>query len=67
MNSLLKTVTRQRRDCDLNAGPSAPESSTLSTRLPSHPAYIGKNILHSRIVSFIDGLSERSCVVITAQ
>ena len=28
--------TRQRRDCDLNPGPSAPESSTLTTRLPSH-------------------------------
>jgi len=25
--SLPKTVTRQRRDCDLNPGPSAPESS----------------------------------------
>ena len=25
MNSLLKTVTRQRRDCDLNPGPSANE------------------------------------------
>ena len=38
MNSLPKTVTRQRRDCDLNPGPSAPESSTLKcTRLPSHP------------------------------
>jgi len=24
-------------DCDLNPGPSAPESSTLTTRLPSHP------------------------------
>jgi len=23
--------------CDLNPGPSAPESSTLTTRLPSHP------------------------------
>jgi len=32
--SLPKTVTRQRRDCDLNPGPSAPESSTLTTRLP---------------------------------
>ena len=31
------TVTRQRRGCDLNLGPSAPESSTLTTRLPSHP------------------------------
>ena len=39
VNSLAKpkTVTRQRRDCDLNPGPSAPESSTLTTRLPSHP------------------------------
>ena len=37
VNSLPKTVTRQRRDCDLNLGPSAPESSTLTTRLPSHP------------------------------
>ena len=35
MNSLPKTVTRQRRGCDLNPGPSAPESSTLTTRLPS--------------------------------
>jgi len=37
VNSLPKTVTRQRRDCDLNPGPSAPESRTLTTRLPSHP------------------------------
>jgi len=34
VSSLPKTVTRQRRDCDLNPGPSAPESSTLTTRLP---------------------------------
>ena len=33
MNSLPKTVTRQRRGCDLNPGPSAPGSSTLTTRL----------------------------------
>ena len=32
-----KTATRQRRDCDLKPGPSAPESSTLTTRLPTHP------------------------------
>jgi len=32
VNSLPKTVTRQRRDCDLNPGP-----STLTTRLPSRP------------------------------
>jgi len=36
VNSLPKTVTRQRRGCDLKPGPSAPESSTLATRLPSH-------------------------------
>jgi len=39
VNSLPKTVTRQRRDCDLNPGPSAPESSTLTTRLPSSNDY----------------------------
>jgi len=37
VNSLPKTVTRQRSGCDLSPGPSAPESSTLTTRLPSHP------------------------------
>ena len=37
VNSLPKTVTRQRCDCDLNPGPTVPESSTLTTRLPSHP------------------------------
>jgi len=37
VNSLPKTVTRQRRDCDLNPCSSEPESSTLTTRLPSHP------------------------------
>ena len=36
VNSLPKTVTRQRRGCDLNPGPSVPESSMLTTRLPSH-------------------------------
>jgi len=34
VNSLPKTVTRQRRGCDLNPGPSAPESSTLTTEPP---------------------------------
>jgi len=33
VNSLPKTVTRQRRGCDLNPGPSAPQTSTLTTRL----------------------------------
>jgi len=38
VNSFPKTVTRQRRGCDLNPGPTAPESSTLTTRLLSHPS-----------------------------
>ena len=37
--SLPKTVTLQHRSCDLNAGPSAPESSMLTTLLPSHPFF----------------------------
>jgi len=37
VNSLPKTVTRQRRGCDLNPGPSAPDPSTLTTRLPVEP------------------------------
>ena len=36
VNSLLKTVTRQRRGCDLNPGPSVLESSPLTTPLLSH-------------------------------
>ena len=39
VNSLPKTVTRQRRGCDLNPSPTAPESSMLSTRLPSPHTY----------------------------
>jgi len=39
VNSLPKTVTRQRRGCDLNPSPTAPETSTLTTRLPSHPKF----------------------------
>jgi len=43
VSSLPKTVTRQRRGCDLNPGLSAPESSMLTTRLPSHPSSRGYN------------------------
>jgi len=42
VNSLPKTVTQQRRGCDLNPGPSAPESSTLSIRLTSYPGLQAK-------------------------
>ena len=47
VNSLPKFVTRQRRDCDLNPGPTAYESSTLITRLPSHLVDCYCVILHS--------------------
>ena len=36
MSSLPKIVSRHRRDCDLNPGTSAPESSMLTTLQPSH-------------------------------
>jgi len=45
VNSLPKTVTRQRRGCDLNPDPSAPESSTLTTRLQSHPIGYYKTVI----------------------
>jgi len=54
VNSLPKTATRQRRDCDLKPGPSAPESSTLTTRLPSHPV----KFTVADLKSDFDGLHE---------
>jgi len=48
VNSLPKIVTRQRRDCDLNPCPSEPESSTLTTRLPSHPV-ADLNVVNSAV------------------
>ena len=41
VNSLPKTVTRQRRDSDFNPGRPAPESSTLTIQLLSHPLEVG--------------------------
>jgi len=46
VNSLPKNVTRECRGCDLNTGPSAPESSTLTTRLLSQPTCVVQNIRH---------------------
>ena len=45
VNSLPKTVTGQRRGCDLNPGHTATESSTLTTRIPSHPSDCTRNNL----------------------
>jgi len=49
VNSLPKTVTRQRRGCDLNPDPLAPESSTLTTRLPSHLDFNGHVVNDSNL------------------
>jgi len=50
VNSLPKTATWQRRGCDLNPGPSVPESSTLTTRLPRHPGIKRKQKLDGKPV-----------------
>jgi len=65
VKSLPKTVTGQRRDCDLNPGPSAPESSTLTTRIPSHPRYTGSaktegHILKTTILSNLSRFKKSS-------
>jgi len=59
VNSLPKTVTRQRRDCDLNLCPSAPESSTLSTRPTRRYAQkynVGLLTRYSRFIELYDKL-----------
>jgi len=48
VNSLPKTVTRQRRDCDLNPCPTAPESSTLTYRATDT---IDPNVGNSRVAT----------------
>jgi len=57
VNSLPKTVTRQCRDCDLNLGPSAPESSTL----PSHPCYKLQSGLCIELWDSFDACDVSSC------
>ena len=62
VNSLPKTVTRQRRDRDLNPDPSAFESSTLTTRLPSqwsHPVVVSTIIIIIIIITAASGLARR--------
>ena len=49
VNSLPKTVTRQRSECDLDPGPSEPESSTLTARLPSHLQRFEVILLSSKV------------------
>ena len=54
VNSLPKTVTWQRRNCDLNPGPFVPESSMLTIRLLSHP--LGYRATRSAGIIAISGL-----------
>jgi len=68
VNSLSKTVTRQRRDCDLNPGPTAPESSTLNTRLPTTEQPVTNQehivrILENLTMVLIDGVREMSTCI----
>ena len=59
MNSLPKTVTRQRRDCDLNPCRSAPESSTLTTRL----LHTNRNMLDLCVCEKLRTLADPSVIV----
>ena len=65
MNSLPKTVTRQRRGCDLNPGPSAPESSTLTTRLPSHTFQNKVHVMSQAVVVVVVVVVVRSTRAMT--
>jgi len=65
VNSLPKTVTRQRRDCDLNPDPSAPESSTHDYTAANQLApgveggQAGQHVAYGWRMA--DGWSERQC------
>ena len=61
MNSLPKTVTRQRRGCDLIPGPSAPESSTLTIRPPSHPQQCSYPKIRGRLITVAEVVGATSC------
>jgi len=62
VNSLPKTVTRQYRDCDLNLGPSAPESSTLTTRQNIYSSENGQHLVFQNITMSIIIAIPLSCV-----
>jgi len=55
VSSLPKTVTRQRRGRDLNPGPSAPESSTLTTRYLATPVS-GRNNNSAELVQLLSAV-----------
>ena len=57
VNSLPKTVTRHRRGCDLNPGPTAPESSTLTTRLLRQPHWA----MHKQTIQQMQTIEQTVC------
>jgi len=72
VNSLPKTVTRQRHDCDLNPGPSAPKSANHSTTeppmralsydinpSPSDAPFTSRDQRHSAAATAVNGFSPR--------
>jgi len=61
VNSLPKTVTRQRHGCDLNSGLSALESSTLTTGLPSHPSLMVRGYLTGIDDNVREPCAEQKC------
>ena len=75
VNSLPKTVTRQRRDCDLNPGPSAPESNyeAWGTCSPSAAnnffCFDSNTVRHLRTTvietSSFSGISQKAIVFVT--
>ena len=52
MSSLPKTVTRQRRDCDLNPGPSAPESQHANQSATEPPWRVSQIQQHASLQQY---------------
>ena len=59
MSSLPKTVTGQRRGCDLNPGPSAPEFSTLPLRSATEPPSVKQQMTNATVEKKRETLTPR--------
>ena len=59
VNSLPKTVTRQRRGCDLNPGPSAPESQHVN-HSASEPPYTSRKLKYARATKMVAKQTENN-------
>jgi len=58
VNSLPKTVTRQRCGSDLNPSPTEPDPSTITTRLPRQFTLGNPKIIKNRLI--FDSYSEKN-------